>query len=128
MSTRADVYALGVLLFELLRGQVPFPRDTAVSKMFAHVNDPPPLLAQFFPEPARFDPVLQRALSKNPRDRFLSAGDLARAAAAANEMRAVSVDERSVARAAAASADADTVLDQIPPPPPVLPEPRRLRW
>jgi serine/threonine protein kinase len=104
VDARADVYALGCLLFELLSGQVPFERDSDVSKLFAHVNDPPPSLGAFSPSLGRFDHVIQRALSKDPNDRFMSAGDLGRAALAAAEMRSIELKETVVATGEAAPA------------------------
>ncbi|MGA2924480.1 MAG: protein kinase [Solirubrobacteraceae bacterium] len=80
VDPRADVYSLGCVLFEQLSGSVPFPRESIVAKIFAHVYDPPPSLDGI---PAPLGAVLARAMAKRPEDRFQSAGDLGRAALAA---------------------------------------------
>ncbi|MFD0362864.1 serine/threonine-protein kinase [Nocardia sp. GCM10030253] len=81
---RADVYALGCTLYELLTGGKPFPRATAVSVMQAHLQDPPPCPTAVNPAlPPAIDNVVARAMAKNPDDRYPSCGALANAAAAA---------------------------------------------
>ena len=106
VDARADVYALGCVLFTVLAGRVPFERDSEVSKIFAHVNDPPPSLLEAFPEaPAELDAVVRRALEKDPDARFPSAGDLGRAAVAAAEGQPSAAVERTVAGGAAAPAE-----------------------
>ncbi len=85
---RADVYALGCVLFELLTGTVPYPRDSNPARIAAHLGDPvPPLrdrLDGATPDTrAALDEVMGRALAKRPEERFASAGDLARAVAGA---------------------------------------------
>jgi DNA-binding NarL/FixJ family response regulator len=77
---RADIYSLGCVLFELLSGNVPFPRDSEIATIFAHVNDLPPRLENV-PEPLA--EVVVRAMAKRPGDRFQSAGEFARAALSA---------------------------------------------
>ena len=82
-STRArDVYALGCLLFYALTGQVPFPREGDEAKLWAHLSEPPPKPSEHG-VPEAFDEVIERALAKDPDDRYPSAGDLGRAALAA---------------------------------------------
>ncbi len=103
VDARADVYALGCVLFSMLTGSVPFERDSDVAKIFAHVNDPCPSLLEALPEaPAELDAVVRRALEKDPDDRFPSAGDLGRAAVAAVEGQAPDTEERTVAAGDAA--------------------------
>ena len=86
VDTRADVYALGCVLFEVLAGRLPYVHDDAFAMLFAHVHDPVPSLREAAPGlPAAMDDVLTRALAKAPEARFSSAGDLARAARAAIE-------------------------------------------
>ena len=77
IDRRADIYSLGCVLYEILSGTVPFPRDSDIPKIFAHVNDPPPRLQNVPPPLAD---VVERAMAKRPEDRFLSAGEFTRAA------------------------------------------------
>ena len=102
-TARADVYALGCVLFHAVTGQRPYERDSDVAKLFAHLHDPPPAVTDLLPAfPSMFDDVIRRALAKNPDDRFPSAGDLAEAASAALVEAEPPRPERSVARGAAA--------------------------
>jgi serine/threonine protein kinase len=80
---RADVYALGCVLYESLTGEVPFPRARDVQKMIAHISEPPPAVSALRPDAAAFDEVVARAMAKQPDDRYGSAGELGAAAAAA---------------------------------------------
>ena len=84
VDARADVYALGCLLFKLLTGDVPYPRDGEAARLYAHLNDPPPAPSLHATAvPMALDDVVIRAMSKQPEDRYPSAGDLGRAAVAA---------------------------------------------
>ncbi len=81
IDARADVYALGCVLFEALTGRVPFPRPGDAARMYAHIQEEPPRLsATAAGLPAAFDVVVAKALAKEPADRYASAGDLAAAA------------------------------------------------
>jgi serine/threonine-protein kinase len=103
VDARADVYALGCVLYNALTGETPFPRGTVPATMLAHMHDDPPRPSEVADGvPAGFDRVITRALAKDPEARYPSAGDVARAALAAAEGRSVTESERTVARGAAA--------------------------
>ena len=82
IDARADVYALGCLLFYVLTGVAPYRRDTDEATLFAHLHDPPPDARELVARRARprSPTSCARALEKDPDDRFPSAGDLGRAA------------------------------------------------
>jgi hypothetical protein len=101
-DARADVYALGCVLFAALTGAPPFLRETVPATMLAHLHDEPPRASSTPGVPPGFDRVLARALAKSPEDRYPSAGDFGRAVLAAAGGRSVTEEERSVARGAAA--------------------------
>lgn len=110
IDARVDVYALGCLLFKLLTGEVPFPKDGDAARLFAHLNDPPPAPSLYVPEVSMaLDDVVIRAMSKTPDDRYPSAGDLGRAAQAALRGEQTTAPERTVATGAAATRTAETI-------------------
>jgi DNA-binding beta-propeller fold protein YncE len=103
VDARADVYALGCLLFYVLTGVAPYRRDSDEATLYAHLNDAPPDARALAPEvPEELAEVVSRALEKDPDDRYLSAGDLGRAALAAVGDGPAPPPERVVARGAAA--------------------------
>jgi hypothetical protein len=82
IDARSDVYAFGCVIFHALTGRAPFTGPPA-AKLFGHVSGPIPSARELRPAiPIGVDDVLQRALAKDPSDRFPSAGDLGRALAA----------------------------------------------
>ena len=98
VDARTDVYALGCVLVHALTGGAPYIRDSDEATLWAHLNAPPPTDRV----PPEFAGLVRRALSKDPADRFPSAGDLGRAALAAAGRSAAPGPERNVARGAAA--------------------------
>ncbi|HEY6891699.1 MAG TPA: protein kinase [Solirubrobacter sp.] len=117
IDARADVYALGCLLFFTLTGVVPFRRDSDEARLWAHLSEPPPKPTELVPEiPSAFDPVIERALAKDPEERYQSAGDLGRAALAAAANRRPAERERLVAKGAAAPVESPTVTAAPRPP------------
>jgi hypothetical protein len=112
VDARADVYALGCLLFKTLTGEVPFPREGEAARLYAHLNDEAPAASLFTPMvPKALDRVIARAMAKSPDDRFPSAGDLGRAAGAAVSGAEVPIPERTVATGEAATRTAETLTD-----------------
>jgi serine/threonine-protein kinase len=74
MDRRSDVYALGVLAFELLTGELPFTGSNAQETMLNHLTGRPRRLRDIAPElPAALDEIVHRALSLTPEERWPSA-------------------------------------------------------
>ena len=104
-DARSDVYALGCVLHAAVSGRPPFARETVPASVHAHLYEDAP------PTHTALDGVLRRALAKDPAERYLSAGDLGRAAVAAARGERVTEEERTVAIGPAApDPDAHTVI------------------
>jgi serine/threonine protein kinase len=95
VDARTDVYALGCVLFHAVTGEVPFPERESSAKMWAHLNEAPPTPGSGGGR-AALEPVIRRAMAKDPADRYPSAGDLGRAAVAATRGEAVTEEEHVV--------------------------------
>jgi tetratricopeptide (TPR) repeat protein/predicted Ser/Thr protein kinase len=89
VDARTDVYSLACVLYECLAGASPFHRASEVAVLNAHLHAPPPKLTKAVPElPPALEPVLAKALSKSPLDRYPSCGEfVAEARAAVAERR-----------------------------------------
>jgi hypothetical protein len=101
IDARTDIYSLGTVLYEMLAGTVPFGGDQ-MQKLRRKTDDAPPPLPPAA-SPRAFNPVLARAIARDPEHRFRSAGDLGRAASTAAGAEASAPTERSVATGAAAA-------------------------
>jgi protein kinase-like protein len=81
---RSDIYSLGIVIYEIFTGTVPFRGDTPVATMLKHLTQPPPLTGPGVPRlPELLVPVLAKALAKTPDDRFGEARELLAAMRAA---------------------------------------------
>lgn len=75
VDRRADIYSLGCVVYECIAGVTPFPRDTEVATLYAHVQEPPPAAGERRPDlPPRVDAVVARTLAKRPDDRYATCG------------------------------------------------------
>src|SRR5262245_11552862 len=73
LDFRSDIYALGIVMFEMLTGELPFRGETALDTLLKHVQDRPPLEGRV---PNEMIPILRKALAKDPRERYASARGL----------------------------------------------------
>jgi hypothetical protein len=76
VDERADLYALGCVLYEMLTGHVPFSADTPIATMYRHVNEDAPPPSTIAPVQPELEDVVLRCLEKEPKRRFASAAEL----------------------------------------------------
>ena len=102
VDSRIDIYGLGCVLYEALTGEVPYPAATPAAKMYAHRStDPPSARARAPQVPEALDAVVERAMAKDPADRYQSPAEFAAEAAATVGMPAPLWAEKSPTPAAA---------------------------
>jgi serine/threonine-protein kinase len=87
LDGRSDLYSIGVVLYQLLTGQLPFNAETPLGVALQHISDPPPPPSSRSPKvDPRLEAICLRALSKDPRDRFQNAREMRRALRALVEL------------------------------------------
>jgi serine/threonine-protein kinase len=129
---RADIYELGIVLFQLLSGHAPFTGNTPYAVAVKHLQDPLPLLHPVNPSiPTEVDAVIQKATAKQRENRYTSAQELARAlrqaAAPLTTTRSEEDLEQSIPPTQLSAPLVDSTIRAgetpaalIPPPPPVM--------
>ena len=77
-TSQVDVYALTVMLFQMLSGRLPFNTDSALGMMMAHTSKPVPSLQEANPDlPGELQAIMERGMAKSPADRYPTAGSIA---------------------------------------------------
>lgn len=75
---RSDIYALGIILFQMLTGQLPYEANTPIGLIMKHITQPIPQILAIQPDlPSGCEDVIAKALAKEPDDRFSTATELA---------------------------------------------------
>jgi serine/threonine-protein kinase len=79
VDEHSDVYSLGVVLYEMLKNEVPFPGENFVAVAMRHINEAPPAIRDTRPDVTpRLEAAVQRAMAKRPEDRFQTMAEFCR--------------------------------------------------
>lgn len=112
-TAAADIYSLGVILYQVATGRLPFEAEIPMSLVMKHINDPVPPPTKFAPDiPAELETVILTALAKQPAERYATSGKMAVALRQALNLEQPSYSTRSTS----------SVSDSQPPSQPQKPE------
>ncbi len=77
-TSSSDIYSLGVVLYQMLSGKLPFESESPMGMVMQHINDSPPPLSKIMPSvPPGLEAAIQRALEKQPENRYKNADEMA---------------------------------------------------
>ncbi len=122
---RADIYAMGVVIYRMVTGRVPFKADTPFAVVLKHIREPLPLPRSINPTlPEAVERVILRALAKKPADRYQKMVDLV----TAFERAVQDAPIEAVTTASIPPAPTPASFKKPPAPPPAPPAPKKRRW
>jgi serine/threonine protein kinase len=120
VDARTDIYSLGIMVYEMLAGAVPFQADTTFGMLMKHINEPPPPIKGLSSD---MNLLIDRALAKDPSMRYESAGELANEFMALFNGQTISPGTLHIAEMARKAAEASKAKAQQTAEPP-----SRFRW